>query len=270
MRTMDGKRKTTSRPSGEADLHARMRVSPRGIAGTILMLLVVGICTRLGFWQLDRLEQRRAFNAAAEAGMALPPLELNAASIKAIQSNPEAYIHRRAVARGTFDYGSELLLRGRAFEGRPGVHVAALLKLGDGSAAVLVNRGWMPSPDAATADPRPLRQYGPMEIVGRIQMLPAPGAESLRSDVQVGDTTIPTYRRFDRALLASASEAVLLPVYLEAEETAEGLVPVPAPILDEGSHFGYAVQWFSFAVIAVVGFLIVIMRGRRGTPQRSS
>jgi surfeit locus 1 family protein len=249
-----------------------MRISRGGIAGTILMLLVAGICTRLGFWQLDRLQERRAYNAVAEAGMALPPLELDSAAIAAIEARPESFVQRKAIARGTFDYSTELLLRGRAFQGRPGVHVATMLNLDGTGSAVVVNRGWMPSPDAATADPRPFRRSGEIEITGRIQLLPETGEESLRSDVSVGDTTFATYQRLDRALLGATAGRPLLPIYLEAAEGSgpEGLIAVPEPVLGEGSHFGYAVQWFSFAAIAVVGFMIVLVRSRRGPSRPGS
>jgi surfeit locus 1 family protein len=242
-----------------------MRLTRGGLAGTILMLLVAGVCIRLGFWQLDRLEQRRALNSAVAAGMALPPLELDSASIAALLRNPEAFLHRAAIARGSYDWEKELLLRGRAHEGQPGVHVATLLVLDEADASLIVNRGWMPSPDAATADPRPTRQTGDVEVRGRIQLMPAEGEESTPSEVSVGDTTISTFRRLDHARIASRAPKPLLPIYLELVDSSAtgGLVPVPGPVLDEGSHLGYAIQWFSFAAIAVFGFLIVLIRRRR-------
>ena len=40
-------------------------------------------------------------------------------------------------------------------------------------------------------------------------------------------------------------------------------VRVPAPALDEGSHQSYAIQWFSFATVAVVGAAAVVRADRR-------
>lgn len=239
-----------------------MRITRAGVAGTILMLLVAGICMRFGFWQLERLEERRAVNAAAEAGMALPPLELDSAAIAAIERDPAAFVHRTAVARGTFDFSTELLLRGRAHQGRPGVQAAVLLQLEGMGRSLVVNRGWMPSPDAATADPRPMRVAGPVAVEGRLQLLPPSSGRSVRSDIAIGDTTVATYQRLDsEGLAAAAAPRALLPIYLEATTPAiSGLVPVPPPVLDEGSHFGYAVQWFSFAAIAVIGYVVVVAR----------
>jgi cytochrome oxidase assembly protein ShyY1 len=30
--------------------------------------------------------------------------------------------------------------------------------------------------------------------------------------------------------------------------------------MDEGPHFGYAIQWFSFAIIAIVGWTALLLR----------
>ena len=46
----------------------------------------------------------------------------------------------------------------------------------------------------------------------------------------------------------------------------DGLVPVDPPELTEGNHFSYALQWFSFAIIAGVGLVVLIrsdLRDRR-------
>ena len=54
-----------------------VRVTRSAIIGTIVVLLIAGLCVRLGFWQLARLRQKRALNAGIATRMALPPLELN-------------------------------------------------------------------------------------------------------------------------------------------------------------------------------------------------
>jgi cytochrome oxidase assembly protein ShyY1 len=38
---------------------------------------------------------------------------------------------------------------------------------------------------------------------------------------------------------------------------------VPLPELSEGPHLSYAIQWFSFAVVALVGSAILVRRDRR-------
>jgi cytochrome oxidase assembly protein ShyY1 len=38
------------------------------------------------------------------------------------------------------------------------------------------------------------------------------------------------------------------------------ILPVPPPELSEGPHFSYAVQWFIFSTIAVIGYPLVLRR----------
>ena len=36
------------------------------------------------------------------------------------------------------------------------------------------------------------------------------------------------------------------------------------PALDDGPHLSYAIQWFGFALIGVIGACVVAFRARRG------
>ena len=49
----------------------------RWLGTTVLVLLGTALCVRLGIWQLDRLEGRRAFNDQVRSMRSLPPLDLN-------------------------------------------------------------------------------------------------------------------------------------------------------------------------------------------------
>jgi surfeit locus 1 family protein len=243
-----------------------MGISTRGVLAGVAALLVAAVCVRLGFWQLDRLEQRRAFNSAAAAATTLEPLDLDAGGFEAIETDSIAHLYRRAIARGTFQTGGEVLLRGRSHEGRPGVHLAVPLALEATGRTILVNRGWLPSPDAATVDPRPYRVGGSVTVIGMLQSMPPADAESLPLAVRVGDTTISSFRRLDRDALESALNTRLPPLYLQelpGDPADRPLpIPVPPPDLDEGPHLGYAIQWFAFAAIAVIGFAVIATRRR--------
>lgn len=245
-----------------------MRVSKAGVFGAIAALLVAAICIRLGFWQLDRLEQRRSYNMAASAALQLPPLTLDAAMLDEVGSDPEAFVLRRAILQGRLADDGELILRGRSHEGRPGVHLVTALESGEGDPTVLVNRGWVPSPDAATIDPRPYRRSGEVTVEGILQRVPESGAEAAPLRIALPDTTVVTYRRLDFETLDRASDGPLLPLYLELVPDGDGQppIPVPLPTFDEGSHLVYAVQWFSFAAIAILGLIVLIVVRQRNQP----
>lgn len=246
-----------------------MKVSTAGVVAGIVAVVVAAVCIRLGLWQLDRLEQRRELNASLSSALAEPPIELDSVAMSAVASHPEAYQYRRSIARGTVIEGSDLLLRGRSHNGSPGVHLTSILRAAESGQLVLVNRGWLPSPDAATLDPRPFALRGRHVFEGILRSIPDAGADASPLAIQVADTAIATFRRLDYRTLVDQLDLPLLPLYLEATSTTGGEpspVPVPLPALDEGPHLGYAFQWFSFAAIAVLGYLTLVGRWLRQRP----
>jgi surfeit locus 1 family protein len=157
-------------------------------------------------------------------------------------------------ARGRYDYGHERFWRPRSFEDVPGVDLVTPLRLPDGS-AVLVDRGWAPSPDAYHVDQAAYREGDSATVVGLVMRAPR-----TRGDV-------------DPATLRDSLPYPLLPflIQLVPETDSSAGAPAPAgrgvvappsrpmrwpmPELSNGPHLSYAIQWFSFALISVVGSL---------------
>jgi surfeit locus 1 family protein len=210
--------------------------------------LVIGVAaalafTRLGIWQLDRLHQRRALNALLAQRMAAAPVDL-AQTGGAAPPALDTLRYRRARAAGVFDFTREVVQGGASYQGSPGVHVLTPLRLTDGG-AVLVDRGWAFSGDAQTVDQAALAEPESATVEG-VLLAPA-GRRAVRPDtLRLG---YPLFRLVLRRTVAPAS----LPSGLA--------VPELAP-LSEGPHLSYAVQWFSFAVIAIVGGAILTWRAR--------
>lgn len=238
-----------------------MKLTVRGVVAAILILAMCALCVRLGFWQLDRLEQRRARNAAIRAATAQPPLRLDSV---APTSDPQAFAWRRAEAAGRYHHAGDMVIRGRSREGRPGVHLVSPLVLGDGR-VVMVNRGWVPSPDGSTADVRPLRTAAPVRVSGALLPITSERDRGLPIPGRAG--TDSTWRRVDLAAARARAPGPLIPLVLQQLPGAQGDVSPPLaeplPSLSEGNHLSYAVQWFSFAAIGVVGLAILLLRRRK-------
>jgi surfeit locus 1 family protein len=230
----------------------RFLLKPRWIAFTLFALIVTVGCVRLGFWQLDRLHGRRYYNHLFEQGMAAAP-----APIQQLLSDRTdgPLLYRRAEASGAYDTAHEVILYGRTQDGRPGNHLLTPLVLPDGQ-AVIVDRGWVPfqmdTPPVSAAAAPPGKVY-----VAGFLFASEPG------DPVSGSVT--TLAHVDLAQLASQLPYHLLPYYLQLQtqtpaQPGDLPVPPPAPQLDDGPHLSYALQWFSFAAIAFVGFWILVRR----------
>jgi surfeit locus 1 family protein len=237
----------------------------RGIAAAALVVLIAGVCIRLGFWQLDRHAERERLTQSLQSAAALPPLELTGDSLRAVFSSPDAYLYRRVLVTGVYQPDSELVLRGRAMGGTPGVHLVTPLQLADGPALVLVNRGWAASPDAATIDPATFSEPGTRTVEGILQPIGS-GGETREASLTVNGREVRTVQRLDFSTV-SVEISPLLPVLVQQLPSSAGaagsLIRLPPPLVDAGPHLGYAFQWFSFAAIAILGFLLMLHLSRR-------
>lgn len=238
-----------------------LTITRGGIIGSLLVLVVAAACVRLGIWQLDRLDQRQARNARLEARLDGEPLAMTDAI-----RDTAGLSYRRARAAGSFDHDRSIVLPGRSYRGSPGVHILTPLRLDGSPAALLVNRGWVPAADAATVDLSRLRSAADTVVTGIL--LPFPGtASSLAPGAAKGGDS--AFRRvwfaIDEAALRGQFPYPLMDVQLQllADDTHGFPRPLPPPALDEGPHRGYAFQWFSFAAIAIVGWIALLGREHR-------
>lgn len=240
----------------------RTLFSRRYIAITLFVLLAMLVMARLGVWQLDRRQQRLARNADLAAKLEQPPLSLNdvAAGLAVTPQDRDAIRDIRAAASGRFDYDHQLLLVQQIYQESLGSRLLTPLLLDGSDKAVMIDRGWIPiSSDAP--DPASWAQYnsetGPVEISGFMQPSQRVGRPA---EVQAGQPARLTWYQADLPAIAPQMPYEILPVYLQQSPDAAGNLTPPYRLdpeidLSEGPHLGYAIQWFSFAIVAGVVYL---------------
>lgn len=233
----------------------RFLLKPKWILFHVLCLVLVVTMVELGFWQLHRLQDRRAFNAEVTERAAMPVSPY--ADVVTPGTEPGDVQWRRVVATGTYLPDEQLIEVNRSQDGAAGVNVVTPLRLDDGT-VLMVNRGFAPSPDMTNADAPPAPS-GTVEIEGRLRV------SDKRS---FGEFTEPAgeltqIRRIDLERLAPQLPTPLAPVYadLVASKPADsGLTPVPDPELSEGPHLSYMLQWWFFSLCVVVGWVLAVRR----------
>jgi surfeit locus 1 family protein len=224
-----------------------------------IALAAAAVCVRLGVWQLSRLGERRARNRAVAARFTAPP-----APYRALPPDSAGRHFRRVVVAGRPDYAREFVLANRTRDGSPGVHIVTPVRVAPsaggpgGDTLLLLNRGWIYSGDGTRVDLARWREGDSVAVTGYVE-LPSrrPGVARLGGDAARG---YPAYRYLDPSVVAAAVGAPVTRDYVvaepppgEAEPPQDRPVRVPPPALDEGSHQSYAIQWFSFAAVALVG-----------------
>lgn len=221
---------------------------------TLLVIGVMLILARLGFWQLDRLQERRAENVQKAAVLASEVLDLNTA---VLPPNLAALESRQATAVGEFDLDNQLTLKVQNWQSRAGVHLITPLLLDGGETAVLVDRGWIPD---AENTPENIRKYdlpGMQTIAGYVAL-----SQTLSGDRgSVPDVAQAEWYRVDIAAIAPQMPYALLPVYML--QAPQGNINLPyreAPEIDlsEGNHMSYALQWFIFTLGLGIAYLAFV------------
>jgi surfeit locus 1 family protein len=250
----------------------RFVLRPRWLLSHLLVIALVVVMVNLGFWQLRRLHDRRECNTVRRENRSLPASPVDSvlgpatASIDSDAYNCSGPVDREVTATGTFDTDNEVIIRSRSQDERPGAWVATPLVPDAGGEAVLVVRGFVPTPgvlDRVPADAAP--PAGTVTVTGYLQASQTKGAFG-PTDPSTGHLT--TLARVDVARVQQQVPYRLLPAFVQLERSdppATGQFPQPVPRigLDEGPHLSYAVQWFLFSTIAVVGYPLILRKRAR-------
>ncbi|GGF63085.1 SURF1-like protein [Alteromonas lipolytica] len=209
----------------------------------------------LGFWQLDRMEQKQhRLDSIAQKYATAPmhPLDV-AAQWQDIRDVPVSF-------RGQVQTGMMILLDNQITNGKTGYDV--LVPVVTQGRAILVNMGWMAAP--ATRDELPSLSLptGEIQIDGVITQ---PGLNPLIKETQQQFDRFPLLvQQIDIPLLNQQWATALPDMVIERLSSQPGLEQLVTNwqpvVMPPQKHLGYAIQWFGLAIAAVVIFIIVLIR----------
>ncbi len=237
--------------------------SSRRLAVTLLVIVAVGVMIRLGFWQLDRLDQRRAANSAIRAQIAAPVLDLNTANDPGRLISEE---YRSISATGTFDFNQQVVLNNQVNGDRIGFQLLTPLKLAGSDTGILVERGWIPYADAQPDQWRKYDEPGTVTVKGIIRLSQdQPGFGGISDPTLApGQSRLDGWKFINVGRIQEQVSFRLLPVYIqEAPDPSWTGLPIRSqtlPDLSDGPHLSYAIQWFIFASVLVVGYPSLVYR----------
>ncbi len=224
----------------------------------LVLVLFIGLLG-LGFWQLQRAEEKRAFlehwQGVSRNGEAKPIRE-------ALKRQEKPFV--RVWAEGHYDRSRHYLLDNQIRDHLPGYEVLTPLQLTGSDRLVLVNRGWMPRRKARGERPAIPTPAGKVRVTGLLVDPP-------QSGIQLGPPD-PGKGRWPK-----------LVQYVEPSRIAEQLqAPVAGRVIrldpkvahgfrrqwqapvafGPNRHIGYAIQWFALAATLLILSLIAVLRGR--------
>jgi cytochrome oxidase assembly protein ShyY1 len=226
-------------------------LSRRWIGFALAVLVLAAICTRMGFWQLQKLDDRLASNEVVQRHLAADPVPLD-----------DALEDRRSVTKdmewtpvrvtGTYDVEHELTVKFTTRDSAPGVDVVTPLVQPDGT-AVLVNRGWKQTLNTTQERPDvPAPPSGTVTVTGWLR----PDSGQVRA---ISSKALASFVPYDL-------EPGFINLRVQEPPAGDELALEPEPELGQGPHFFYALQWWFFGLLAIVGwfwFARVELRERR-------
>jgi len=222
----------------------------------VLGIIAIGLAIfflSMGAWQLRRLSGRQAENAflaSRRFGVVLP--------LDSLPADTGLAHFRRVRIRGYYDYAREIVFTLRGRNGSPGVNIITPLLRNGKDTAVLVNRGWIYSPDGMTVDHNPWREADTVNASGFVETFPTKGPFP-----EPNPARPKAFRRLNRAALEKVFPYPIANYYVVLTDSSSSASAPPRvePLpLDEGPHRAYAIQWFSFAAISIIGLVTFIRR----------
>ncbi|MBD5786837.1 SURF1 family protein [Cellulosimicrobium terreum] len=238
----------------------------------LVFLLAAAVCARLGVWQLDRAQQRAdlaAEHAAAETASAGP--EALGVLLPPQTTFPGELVGRQAWVEGEYDAAGQLLVAGRSLDGEQGYLVLTPLQVSDdgtggaswadlsGPPVLPVVRGWVPTPDDASALEVP---DDVVRLTGYLQASEAAGEEMLPP----GQTDAIATGELVNAWGGPIYSGYLVLVSSDPPQPAAqdgGPAPLPRPTIEGGTGLNlqnlfYALQWWVFGGFAVLLWLRLV------------
>lgn len=231
--------------------------------GLAVAVMAVG-AVLLGQWQFDRLEDREQRNEWTRTNLEADPAPVQDVMSTERSVRPaQEWLRVRAV--GEYDAAATVVLRYQTRDSKSGVDLVTPLVTDDG-VAVLVDRGWIETPNTGTVPTDlPAPPPGEVEVVGWVRA----DSDGRGTAVENGST---------RAISSAAiGETVDYPLYrgfvdAETEEPGPAAEPVRAelPDLGEGPHLFYGIQWWFFGALAVGGFFYLMYDEHRSRRRERS
>ncbi len=241
---------------------------PRFWLVMVAALAVAATTFSLGQWQMRRVAQKEALQAAIESQSTLPTIDVQALIA---MKNPMDAVHRQATLQGVWRSEHTVFLDNRPMSGKTGFVVLTPLVLEGSAKVILVQRGWVPRNFAdRTRLPDISTPAGLVTVRGRIA--PPPSKLYEFKGMETGRIR----QNIDPSGFATEISLPLLSVsLLQTGVAGEGLMrDWAAPNLGVDKHYGYAFQWFGLCALVVFLFiwfqLVTPLRSKTPNHQQSN
>lgn len=217
---------------------------------TLFTAILLPVLLSLGFWQLNRAEEKREFES----------LYLDRISALATTPGKSVAEFQRLKLTGVYEPEHYYLLDNQSRNGQIGYGVVSVFRTEDGR-GWLINRGFVPGDRGRRSLPEISSPVGKVTLIGLVW--PELGLLPVFGEDRWAEGWPKRVQRIEVERMAEPFENMMaLEIRLEAGSPG---VFAPAPIalnMPAAKHTGYAVQWFGLAAALSIGFVVFGFRRR--------
>lgn len=221
---------------------------------SIAFLIVFFCLVRLGFWQLERADQKTELNNNYKLRQNDQVVNLN---ISNDINDLESILWRKVSVKGSFKSGTNLMLDNQIFRHVAGFNLLTPFVIEGSGMSVLVNRGWHPNlinrDQVLLVNDLP----GANIINGYAVKLPVPGINLGGNNIETINASLARFQKIELDEINNFYQSNFLPyqIYLNPLTDNEYVSNFKLPIPDSEKNYGYAFQWFAFACTLLIIFL---------------
>lgn len=224
---------------------------------SLVMLVLLPLLISLGFWQLDRAEQKRELQILLNERLARPSVQTGSSALLFTDMR-----FRKVDIQGQFDGKRQYLLDNRINQGRPGYEVYTPLRFDGGAGIILVNRGWRPLGKDRRILPDISLDSEKIRVSG-VLSLPPGKLLSLGADGTLQQNDWPRrVRNIDLQQIGMQLGYTMPPYVLQLDAGSKSAyVQIWKAYADSPQkNLSYAIQWFSMAGVLLLIYIVLNSR----------
>ncbi|GMR15994.1 MAG: SURF1 family protein [Gammaproteobacteria bacterium] len=227
-----------------------------GLFPTVAFLLVLPVLLHLGFWQLDRAEEKRELIELFKQQNELGPLLIKDSIKLDAKLN-----YRTAKVEGQYNLSKQIFIDNKIYQGKTGVYVMTPFKLKNSENSILINRGWVPMAVDRLTLPKIKTAKEELKLLGKIKILskkPFTVGEQFQSNT--GWPALMQWINIQE--VEKKSGLKLLPyIFLLDEKEQSGYIRNWKPVvMQPEKSTSYAVQWFTLALALIIIYIVVNLK----------
>ncbi len=230
---------------------------PRILKVSIISIILFSILVYLGTWQIGRAIHKINISKLMRQKATEMPIQLAAIAQQDLANNRFTPVFLDGVFLNNFTF----LLDNQMYQHKPGYRILTAAQSPSLNKLVLIDRGWVAWGSSRTTLPSIKEIYGFKHVTGIINTIPT--GIVLQKDVfKPTDTWPVVIQSLDYKFISNALQHNVYDFVVQLQNhdlTSYDIIPIEIGV-SSNKNIGYALQWYFFAVLVVIYYLITNLK----------